>query len=179
MSLHMTCTTRKRHATMKNCLLYLIIFLLFSSTLTACHNDVTEPTFNRSKIVITFDGDIEAMEPYGSLYVTALRTTDLYINDSIISAYDTKVHGITKDSLVLNAVWNASYTNCGINCTMNFTKVVEDNIDEHISCRFKKYTNGILDIDTTLVIKAIKKSELQNLNTPTVPTEWVMKSIQL
>ncbi len=164
---------------MKNCLLYLFIFLLLFSTLTACHNEITEPTFNRSKIVITFDGDIEAMEPYGSLHVTASRTTDLYINDSIISAYDTKVHGIAKDSLVLKAVWNASYANCGINCTMNFNKVVEDNIDEHISCRFKKYTNGKLDIDTTLVIKAIKKSELQNLHSPIIPTEWVMKSINL
>lgn len=149
--------------------------------LLSCSADTPRPTFSRTTVVVTFGGDIKAMSPYGEFSVRASRTSDLYMGDSLISEYSTKDHGIPSDSLVFSIVTNTSYGNSGVWCHADFTKVLNCERNEHISCRIKKYVDGSLATDTTFTLRAITPSILDSLTdiSPVIPYEWHSFSIQL
>lgn len=149
--------------------------------LLSCSADTPRPTFSRTTVVVTFGGDIEAMSPYGEFSVRASRTSDLYMGDSLISEYSTKDHGIPSDSLVFSIVHNAAYNGSGVWCHADFTKVLDSERDERISCRIKRYVDGSLSTDTTFTIKALTPSMLDNLADipPETLYEWTNFSMQL
>lgn len=149
--------------------------------LLSCSADTPRPTFSRTTVVVTFGGDIEAMSPYGEFSVRASNITDLYMGDSLISEYSTKEHGIPRDSLVFRIVHNAAYNGSGVWCHADFTKVLDSERDERISCRIKRYVDGSLSTDTTFTIKALTPSMLDNLADipPKTLYEWTNFSMQL
>lgn len=149
--------------------------------LLSCSADTPRPTFGRTTVVVTFGGDIEAMGPYGEFSVRASRTSDLYMDDSLISEYSTKDHGIPSDSLVFRIVHNAAYNGSGVWCHADFTKVLDCERDERISCRIKRYVEDSLSTDTTFTIKALTPSMLDNLADipPETLYEWTNFSMQL
>lgn len=149
--------------------------------LLSCSADTPRPTFSRTTVVVTFGGDIEAMSPYGEFSVRASNITDLYMGDSLISEYSTKEHGIPRDSLVFRIVHNAAYNGSGVWCHADFTKVLDSERDERISCRIKRYVDGSLSTDTTFTIKALTPSMLDNLADipPETLYEWTNFSMQL
>lgn len=149
--------------------------------LLSCSADTPRPTFSRTTVVVTFGGDIEAMSPYGEFSVRASNITDLYMGDSLISEYSTKEHGIPRDSLVFRIVHNAAYNGSGVWCHADFTKVLDCERDERISCRIKRYVDGSLSTDTTFTIKALTPSMLDNLADipPETLYEWTNFSMQL
>lgn len=149
--------------------------------LLSCSADTPSPTFGRTTVVVTFGGDIEAMGPYGEFSVRASRTSDLYMGDSLISEYSTKEHGIPRDSLVFSIVYNTSHGNSGVWCHADFTKVLDCDRHEHISCRIKRYVEGSLSTDTTFTARAITPSMLDSLAgiSHEIPYEWHSFSMQL
>ena len=149
--------------------------------LLSCSADTPRPTFSRTTVVVTFGGDIETMSPYGEFSVRASRTSDRYMGDSLISEYSTKEHGIPRDSLVFRIVHNAAYNGNGVWCHADFTKVLDCERDERISCRIKRYVEGSLSTDTTFTIKALTPSMLDNLADipPETLYEWTNFSMQL
>lgn len=151
------------------------------TALFSCSEDTPKPTFRHTTVVVTFGGDIEAMEPYGEFSVMASRTSDLYMGDSRISEYSTKEHGIPRDSLVFRIVHNAAYSGSGVWCYADFTKVLNSESDEQISCRIKRYVEGSLSTDTTFTIKPITPSILDSLIaiSPEALYDWTSFSIQL
>ena len=149
--------------------------------LLSCSADTPSPTFGRTTVVVTFGGDIEAMGPYGEFSVRASRTSDLYMGDSLISEYSTKDHGIPSDSLVFSIVYNTSHGNSGVWCHADFTKVLDSDRHEHISCRIKRYVDGSPATDTTFTARAITPSMLDSLAgiSHEIPYEWHSFSMQL
>lgn len=149
--------------------------------LLSCSADTPSPTFGRTTVVVTFGGDIEAMGPYGEFSVRASRTSDLYMGDSLISEYSTKEHGIPRDSLVFSIVYNTSHGNSGVWCHADFTKVLDCDRHEHISCRIKRYVDGSPATDTTFTARAITPSMLDSLAgiSHEIPYEWHSFSMQL
>lgn len=149
--------------------------------LLSCSADTPSPTFCRTTVVVTFGGDIEAMGPYGEFSVRASRTLDLYMGDSLINEYSTKDHGIPSDSLVFSIVYNTSHGNSGVWCHADFTKVLDCDRHEHISCRIKRYVDGSPATDTTFTARAITPSMLDSLAgiSHEIPCEWHSFSMQL